>query len=370
MRSSLPLAALAALVLSACSDGGDTDGSDIDTDGAFTGERCLAMSPPCASGDEAEQAIEDHDWACWETPHTLLELTDPEPRFIPADTSGLDEGGGISSCCYTGVWVKTGDPTCVIGRPLRDGDTVCTAPVVRGPARCARPGLSPSDRAALVDHHTTLGQLEHASVAAFDQVLAFLEAHGAPAHLLRRTRAARADEVRHAQLALDLAGELAGEVRTPGALAVPAPPWPDLAAFAAATVVEGCVGETLAAVQALAQRAAATDPAAVHLLDTIATDESRHAALAWATVAWCLSEGGEAVASAVDRAFDRAIREAGPHPAPEAVTPTQRAFGQVDRATLARAVAQGLAQVVGPAWAALRAGTDAEASPDRAGTAA
>ncbi|WP_441286150.1 hypothetical protein ACSRUE_27310 [Sorangium sp. KYC3313] len=52
---------------------------------------------------------------------------------------------------------------------------------------------------------------------------------------------------------------------------------------------DGCIGETFAA--ALARRALrhATDPAVARALARIATDEARHAALAWSIVAWCLT---------------------------------------------------------------------------------
>jgi hypothetical protein len=51
----------------------------------------------------------------------------------------------------------------------------------------------------------------------------------------------------------------------------------DLVEIAASTFLEGCVGETVAALSARAQRDAATDPEARRALSTIADDVARHA---------------------------------------------------------------------------------------------
>ncbi|MFS8069452.1 MAG: ferritin-like domain-containing protein, partial [Byssovorax sp.] len=65
--------------------------------------------------------------------------------------------------------------------------------------------------------------------------------------------------------------------------------------------------ETLAAVVASAQHAAATDPAVREVLAIVAEEESRHAELAFRVVAWAVSLGGDEVRSAVHGAFLEAL---------------------------------------------------------------
>ncbi len=62
---------------------------------------------------------------------------------------------------------------------------------------------------------------------------------------------------------------------------------------------EGCVGETVAALEAEEAAAHAEDPAVAEMLRDIAKDELRHAELAWRFVAWAL--GGDAKLAEVVR---------------------------------------------------------------------
>jgi hypothetical protein len=125
----------------------------------------------------------------------------------------------------------------------------------------------------------------------------------------------------------------------------------DLAAFAAATVEEGCVGETLSAAIAAEALRVCTDPAVRNSLAMIVRDERRHAALAWRTVAWALRVGDETVREAVRRAFDKALAR----PvvvAPEAAFP---AFGRLGSKRGAAVAEAALRAVVGPTSKALLA---------------
>jgi hypothetical protein len=76
--------------------------------------------------------------------------------------------------------------------------------------------------------------------------------------------------------------------------------------------VEGCIGETLAALQAQAQLDAARDPAVRAALEATVEDETRHAELAWKVVAWAIRAGGASVRRAAERAFSGFV----PPPAP------------------------------------------------------
>jgi hypothetical protein len=82
-----------------------------------------------------------------------------------------------------------------------------------------------------------------------------------------------------------------------------------LAECAGWTVIEGCIGETIAALTARAQVDVAEDEDVRKVLLRIAEDEERHAALAWRFVAWALSTGDEPVRLAVAQAFDEGMRQ-------------------------------------------------------------
>jgi hypothetical protein len=165
--------------------------------------------------------------------------------------------------------------------------------------------LSTAEREALAEAWLRDALAEHASIASFARASLELMAFGAPASLVEATHRAALDETRHAQLCFALASAYANRELGPGAfdfggaVAIAR----DLATLAARVVIEGCVGETLAAIQASEQLALATDPTVRQVLAEIAEDEARHAELAWSTVAWALRAGGAEVHAAVEAAF-------------------------------------------------------------------
>jgi hypothetical protein len=163
-------------------------------------------------------------------------------------------------------------------------------------------------RAALARAWQANGLFEHASVASFARVALELMAAGAPAELVAASHAAALDEVRHAKLCFALADRFRGQARGPGKLDLGAslPLRSELADLAASATREGCIGETVAALLADEQRRRATDPEVRRVLDIIAADEARHAELAWRTVAWALSAGGDEVRRAVAQVFAEA----------------------------------------------------------------
>jgi hypothetical protein len=125
--------------------------------------------------------------------------------------------------------------------------------------------------------------LEAASIDAFEILAAELNAHRAPAALIRAAGVATVDERRHA----DAIGRLAARRgAVPPAVHVNRGPIRDIEAVARENAVEGCVRETYAAMLAFRQARAATDPAIRTALAGIARDETRHAALAWAVDRW------------------------------------------------------------------------------------
>jgi hypothetical protein len=177
---------------------------------------------------------------------------------------------------------------------------------------------------------------------------------GAPSDLVDAAHAAARDEVLHARICFALASAYAGTELGPGAfdfggrVEVSA----DLAIVAAKAVTEGCVGETLAAMQAAEGLEEATDPAVRDALTVIAEDESRHAALAYRFVAWAVEAGGERVRVAVERAFAEALSCA-----PEVAETAHdlSTHGRARPARLRASFADTLAEIVAPAARTLSA---------------
>ena len=128
--------------------------------------------------------------------------------------------------------------------------------------------------------------LEAASVDAFSILASELEAHRAPLALVRAARAAELDERRHALVMGRLA---ASRGVTPSPVLIDRRPLRTLEGMSRENGVEGCVRETYAALVAWKQAAAAQDPGIRSAMRSIAADETRHAALAWAVEGWSRS---------------------------------------------------------------------------------
>jgi hypothetical protein len=169
-------------------------------------------------------------------------------------------------------------------------------------------GLSAAAREQLGGAWTRIAQMEHASVAAFARFALELMALGAPADLLRSAQGAMADEIDHAERAFTLASAYHGRPVGPGvldvggALSVPTPE-----SVLATLVREGCIGETLAAVEAAEALEHATDPAVRATLAIIVRDETAHAALAFRAARWIVEEHG--LRSSLAAEFARALEE-------------------------------------------------------------
>ena len=179
--------------------------------------------------------------------------------------------------------------------------------------------LPSATRRAIVEHWTRAAQMEHASVAAFSRFSLQLLAVGAPPSLLEDAHRAALDEIKHAELCFSLATTYAGSSIGPGPLPVDEralTSW-DLQSVAVGTVDEGCVGETIAALEAKAAAALTQDDAVRAVQLRIYEDESRHAELAWRFVRWAAQLGGPSLRAALREAFTRTIERF------EAVTPLE-----------------------------------------------
>jgi hypothetical protein len=202
--------------------------------------------------------------------------------------------------------------------------------------------------------------LEHASVASFARFTLDLLAVGAPAHLVAEAQRAALDEVEHARLAYGLASAYAGRTLGPGPLDVAGvAPCADAGDLLRSVVMEGCVGETVSVVEALAAADAAADPAIIAAYRRIAADEQRHAELAWRTLAWLLDGPARGLDSYASACFDGAMGAHAKDPHRGAAAPVH---GVLSARTLRAVRRAALGEVVAPSAAAL---LRAKASPPR-----
>lgn len=175
------------------------------------------------------------------------------------------------------------------GRPfVVDGRARTATLEGRGPAAGSGPASPVRERAA--ESWARAALAEHASVASFARFAAQLQAVGAPAELVREAIAAAHDELRHAAFARSRATQLAARELDFGALDTrPGADAPHtLAAMVQACIDEGCVGETIAALELASVAARCPSPTLAAELQRIAEDEARHAGLAWRFVAWAI----------------------------------------------------------------------------------
>jgi hypothetical protein len=215
-----------------------------------------------------------------------------------------DDCNGEGYCDSLGGHRVCNDAVC--GRPFLVDAAARVAPVVSGGDWNA-PGQAPCvehltgrEREALAGHWSRLGQMEHASIAAFARFNLQLLSLGAPSELVEQCTRALADETAHTKLCFRLASAYAGRTLGPGAL--------DVAGSLAVTtleqivdlvLVEGCIGETSAALEALEAADTASDPVIRAAYTQIAADEQRHAALAFRFLRWALEQDAALVAGRV-----------------------------------------------------------------------
>ena len=214
-----------------------------------------------------------------------------------------DATGG-TVCCYSrdpyGGQVYEGRPLVVDGRVL----TAAAAPTPAWAPNelidgSVADGLDASVRDEIARRWIDNGLIEHASVASFARAVIELMAVGAPPSLISAAQRAASDEIRHAQMCFAIASGYIGAQVGPGPLTAAAPRQLDLAQLAVTTFVEGCVSESVGALEAERLGQQATHPSIRRILREIADDEARHAELAWSTVGWAVRTGGRPVVDAV-----------------------------------------------------------------------
>jgi hypothetical protein len=265
------------------------------------------------------------------------------------------------ACCY---WIEYTDQAYCQppGRPFVVDGEGRLADLVTGHAWSVTvtprtDDLTPTERSALASMWSEHARFEHASVASFARFVMQLLAVGAPAELVAEATSAIDDELRHATAMFGLASAYAGRPLGPGPLDVSRglEACGDLEAIVIAAVDEGCIAETVSALEVLHAARHARDPAVRSVLHAIADEELRHAELAWRFVSWALGRGGASLHRRVRAAFDTAARKAPRGPArPEGLgDEVMRRHGLVpafERAAVARLA---LDEIVAPAAAAL-----------------
>lgn len=318
-------------------------------------------------------------------------------RLVSTVTEEEREKGKQGVCCYH--WFEY-----CSGRPLLDGEDMvvaelragsswsCEASEVAAPAERPDSALPAALRARLGELWVQDALMEHAAIGAFERATLELMAMAAPPTLLAEIQAAAADEVEHATRCFGLAARFSGQQREPGPLASLEPRVRGLAGYedqpdapevgrdwerlALDTFVEGCVGETIAALIAQRSQRHCQDPATLATQTAIADDEGRHAGLAWRTIRWILATSGShraAVLAALEQqaeAMADAAREActpDALPAADPDAPLLARYGRCDRRTELLARRDAWDELILPTLSAL-AGEDPNAEGPEAWT--
>lgn len=257
---------------------------------------------------------------------------------------GCDYGSGVAFACQTYEDECASDADCrgdgrycgstgsqracvsvscpVPGRPFLVDDAPRVAAVVSrddwvapGPAGVASPSApvpgDPELRQKLARAWEQQGAMEHASIAAFARFALQLLALGAPAELVAAAAQALDDERRHAEACFALASRYGGGPVGPGPLDVgSALGATDLESCVLSALHEGCVGETLAALEAAEAAEHCADESTRAVLRRIAAEEAQHAALAWRFLAWALPRCSASTVDRVRAAFAAALSAA------------------------------------------------------------
>lgn len=239
------------------------------------GEPCAPCEDACYFSPEAQTLAQ-----------ALTRCDDSQLRPVSGPTEQDDQ------CCYmviAGCCITPGRPLVVAGQ----AHVAKSAPrdVWQAALPWSPPDLNKAIRDEATGRWTRAALVEHASIAAFARFTLQLMALGAPPDLLLAAHAAMADEVEHARVSFAIAAALAGQPVGAGRLPAALGELPrSRVAFVVDAFREGCIGESIAAAVAGLAAARCEDRALRGILERIAEDELRHAALAWRAVRWALDQ--------------------------------------------------------------------------------
>ncbi len=219
---------------------------------------------------------------------------DPEPYVVNADTFCGPVPISRTQCCYA---LEIDFSFCAVGRPFTVGGEVRFAEVTRRDGWCDPLELEGLDelplalRQEIAAAWAESGTHEHASVASFGRFLMDLMSLGAPRELVQATTTAIEDEIRHAHHCFSVASAYAGMTLGPDVVDVHGSMdhAGDEAVILRDAILEGCIGETLAASVAQWMAPRSKYPEVQEILEGISVDEGEHAVLAWQFVDWMLT---------------------------------------------------------------------------------
>ena len=148
--------------------------------------------------------------------------------------------------------------------------------------------LSVEPNATVAAEWMRMGLAEHASIASFALVAQKLLAVGAPMQAVTEALLCAQEEIGHAELSFAMAAA------TGHANAHAPPAYPshmtdvsnDIDVLFADTIEEGCVAETVGALEAAAKCDAEPNATVAAVWQRVAMDEAYHASFGWRTVAW------------------------------------------------------------------------------------
>ena len=235
-------------------------------------------------------------------------------EVFPLDAGELEAGVDCESVCSARLGLDVTIERCVVEEPFDGGpgQVSCTGSLAgscglgrRSASLLASKASRPSS--AVGEYFAEAARLEAAAVQAFRTMVGELEAHAAPARLLRAAGRSIAEERRHARVMRGFATRFG--VVPHRARFGRTPPVRTLESIAIENAAEGCVRETYGAAVALWQGKHAQDHAVARAMARIAQDETRHAQLSWDLAAWAehrLSPSGRA---RVEQARARALAE-------------------------------------------------------------
>ncbi len=269
------------------SDSAVTDAGDAtDTGDAADAAAEVSCTTNGGTRDAAADAAPDADPGCWyDLPCGIsgsgmavvgcdLYATEPPDASLAERALGcwLVEGQGCEGDAYAP------GPHGAVLIECKD----CLGGGGRRPRGLRRPP-TPQAADALGAYFARMAHDEAASIVAFERMGEELARWDAPATLIRAAARARRDEIRHARVMARLARDYGGSAPAPR---VRRPTPRSLEAMARENAVEGCVNETYGALLLAWQARFAPGAALRRTFASIAADEARHAALAWALARW------------------------------------------------------------------------------------
>jgi hypothetical protein len=309
-------------------------------------------------------------------PSTRFECQTPEDTCVTNADCPSGQSCTVDEFGSSGVRFCT-NPNWVCGRPyLVDGCALRAAAEARddwypnaGVPAAPAEALDRELRSAVTQGWLEQALMEHASVAAFARFSLQLLSLGAPAALVSEAARAMQDEIGHARDCFALARRHAGGELGPGVLPLDgALAEQSVEAIVLGTIAEGCIGETVAAMEAAEALEHCEDAATRPVLERIASDETRHAQLAWRFVAWALDTGSAELREQARAAFARALEGTAPAAPTHAASDFElRLLGQglLSAGVRASLRARVLSEVIAPCAAALFRGSAAAHGRDR-----